>query len=459
MRAKWSGVLRSPVGASAAVVLCAVLVLAVLAPLLWSDRAGAVDTGQILQGSSARHWMGTDGLGRDVFYRVLVATRLSVELALAATAIGVVAGLVLGTAPVLFGARVGRFVHGVVSIAVAFPGLLLALFFAVIFGVGTSGGVLAIGLAAAPGFARLTQTLVARVSALDYVAAARIAGVGRVRLLLRHVLPNIGEPLVVNATIAAGGALLSFAGLSFLGLGVQAPDYDWGRLLGEGLNSLYVHPGAALAPTVAVVVAGLAFNLFGEAIAKGLGQHGPQWTGTTGEPDSTAAVPGSGDTEPVLAVEGLRVSFPGPDGPVTPVREVSFTLARGECVGVVGESGSGKSLTALAVAQLVEDPGRVHAHAAGVPGDQPARPRRARRPATARHLVRDGVPGPDDVVQPDPAHRRAARRGRAPATRAWDGGRRSPARSTGCARSGYRPRSGARASSRTSSRAGCGSGR
>ena len=358
-RAKWSGVLRSPVGASAAVVLCAVLVLAVLAPLLWSGRASAVDTGQILQGSSARHWMGTDGLGRDVFYRVLVATRLSVELALAATAIGVVAGLVLGTAPVLFGARVGRFLHGVVSIAVAFPGLLLALFFAVIFGVGTSGGVLAIGLASAPGFARLTQTLVARVSALDYVAAARIAGVGRVRLLLRHVLPNIGEPLVVNATISAGGALLSFAGLSFLGLGVQAPDYDWGRLLGEGLGSLYVHPGAALAPTVAVVVAGLAFNLFGEAIAKGLGQqHGPQWTKRAG---TARPVPGSGNAEPVLAVEGLRVSFPGPDGPVTPVRGVSFTLGRGECVGVVGESGSGKSLTALAVAQLVEEPGRVHA--------------------------------------------------------------------------------------------------
>ncbi|SFI62390.1 oligopeptide/dipeptide ABC transporter, ATP-binding protein, C-terminal domain-containing protein [Amycolatopsis sacchari] len=360
-RSKWGAVLRSPVGASAAVVLCALVVLAVLAPLLWSERAAAVDTGQILQGSSAQHWMGTDNLGRDVFYRVLVATRLSVELALAATAFGVVVGLVLGTAPVLFGARVGRFVHGVVSIAVAFAGLLLALFFAVIFGVGTVGGVLAIGLATAPGFARLTQTLVARVTALDYVAAARIAGVGRVRLLLRHVLPNIGEPLVVNATISAGGALLAFAGLSFLGLGVQAPDYDWGRLLGEGLNSLYVHPAAALAPTVAVVVAGLAFNLFGEAIAKGIGQHEAPQRGKTREPEPEAAAPLTETGDAVLAVENLRVSFPGPAGPVTPVRGVSFTLGRGECVGVVGESGSGKSLTALAVAQLVEEPGRVHA--------------------------------------------------------------------------------------------------
>ena len=158
-----------------------------------------------------------------------------------------------------------------VNIAVAFPGLLLALFFAVVFGVGAKGAVLAIGLAGAPAFARLTQTLVAGVTARDYVAAARIAGVGRVRILFRHVLPNIAEPLVVNATIGAGGALLAFAGLSFLGLGVQPPAYDWGRLLDDGLGALYVEPAAALAPGAAVLLAGLAFNLFGEAVAKGLG--------------------------------------------------------------------------------------------------------------------------------------------------------------------------------------------
>ncbi|GAB2971683.1 dipeptide/oligopeptide/nickel ABC transporter permease/ATP-binding protein [Amycolatopsis acidiphila] len=357
---RWSGVLRSPVGASAAAVLSGVLVLAVLAPVLWTGKANAVDTGRILQGSSAAHWMGTDSLGRDIFFRVLVATRLSVELALAATAIGVLAGLLLGTAPVLLGARAGRFVTAVVNIAVAFPGLLLALFFAVIFGVGTGGGVPAIGLATAPGFARLTQTLVATVSGLDFVAAARIAGVGRVRLLLRHVLPNVGEPLVVNATISAGSALLAFAGLSFLGLGVQAPDYDWGRLLGEGLNGLYIHPAAALAPTVAVVVAGLAFNLFGEAIAKGIGQRTPAVEAASFSPPATGTRAGL-PADVVLAVDGLHVGFPGADGPVTPVRGVSFALRRGEAVGVVGESGSGKSLTALAVAQLIEEPGRVHA--------------------------------------------------------------------------------------------------
>src|SRR6478735_2203468 len=271
MSRRWFAVLRTPIGITATVLMVGVLTLAVVAPILWTGQADAVDTSDILAGPSAEHWAGTDNLGRDIFYRVLVATRLSVELALLATAIAVVVGLVLGTAPFLLGRRSGRTVTASVNIAVAFPGILLALFFAVIFGVGATGAVLAIGLAGAPTFARLTQTLVASVAARDYVAAARVAGVGRVRILTRHVLPNISEPLVVNATIGAGGALLAFAGLSFLGLGVQSPAYDWGRLLYDGIGAIYVNPAAALAPGTAVLIAGLAFNLFGESVAKGLG--------------------------------------------------------------------------------------------------------------------------------------------------------------------------------------------
>ncbi|MGH1565761.1 dipeptide/oligopeptide/nickel ABC transporter permease/ATP-binding protein [Mumia sp. DW29H23] len=372
---RWSAILRTPLGASAVILLGLVLAMAVVAPILWGDEASAVDTDAIMQGPSSAHPLGTDALGRDILYRVLVATRLSVGLALAATAIGVTLGTILGAAPSVLPRRAGRLVTSGVNIAVAFPGLLLALFFAVIFGVGTTGAVLAIGLATAPGFARLTQTLAASVAGRDYIAAARVAGVGRVRVLFRHVLPNIGEPLVVNATIGAGTALLAFAGLSFLGIGVQAPSYDWGRLLGESLNRIYTNPAAALAPGVAVVVAGLAFNLFGETVAAVVGQR------TRSEkfrdvPRTRAAVApepveaGVVDDAPVLQVENLRVAFPAGDGWTTPVRGVSFSLRPGEVVGVVGESGSGKSLTALAVSRLIEAPGAVTADRldfAGVP--------------------------------------------------------------------------------------------
>jgi len=374
-RGRWLSVLRTPVGAGAGLLLLLVLLLAVFAPLLWSEQADTIDTDSVLQGASGQHWVGTDNLGRDLFLRVLVATRLSIGLALLATLIAVVVGLVLGTAPLLLGRRAGRLVVAGVDIAVAFPGLLLAIFFAVIFGVGMTGAVLAIAFAGAPAFARLTHTLAAGVAERDFVAAARIAGVGRLRLLLRHVLPNIGEPLVVNATIGAGGALLSFAGLSFLGLGVQAPSYDWGRLLQDGLSGIYIHPEAALAPGVAIVVAGLAFNLFGEAVAKGIGLTTSLSSGQAvrgaARPDREVAEvvddgrpatdPGRAEGRTVLDVQDLSVTFPGPAGPVRPVRGVSFRIGRGEAVGVVGESGSGKSLTALAIARLVERPGEVTA--------------------------------------------------------------------------------------------------
>ncbi|MEU7822900.1 dipeptide/oligopeptide/nickel ABC transporter permease/ATP-binding protein [Catellatospora sp. NPDC049133] len=383
--------LRTPVGAAAAVLLGGVMLLAVLAPLLWGGRADEVDTAHILAPASAEHWAGTDNLGRDIFFRVLVATRTSVQLALLATALGVAVGLLLGTLPLLLGPRLGRLVTAAVNIAVAFPGLLLALSFAVIFGAGASGAVPAIGLAIAPAFARLTQTLAATVAGRDFVAAARIAGVGRVRVLLRHVLPNIAEPLLVNATMAAGGSLLAFAGLSFLGLGVQAPDFDWGRLLGEGLNGIYLNPAAALVPGVAVVLAGLAFNLVGEAAAKAVGPRTATATVRNRATDSAPPTPTPPAAAPVwlqqtgqqaaqadalLVVEDLKVSF----GTVTPVRGVGFTLRRGEAVGIVGESGSGKSLTALAVAQLIEQPGRVEARRLEFGGDDLLRtPPRARR--------------------------------------------------------------------------------
>jgi oligopeptide/dipeptide ABC transporter ATP-binding protein len=350
--------LRTPVGLASAVLLSLLVALAVFAPLLWGERADAIDTDALQQGPSADHLLGTDALGRDIFYRVLVATRLTIGLALLATVIGVVAGLLLGSAPSVLPRWAGRVVTSAVNIAVAFPGLLLALFFAVIFGTGTVGAVLAIGFAITPSFARLTQTLTAAVSGRDFIAAARVCGVGRFRLLVRHVLPNIAEPLVINATLAAGAALTAFAGLSFLGIGVQAPSYDWGRLLGEGLNRIYVTPAPALGPAVAVVVAGLAFNLFGEAAAAAAGRRQERVPRSRLTTESTVDEPGD---EGLLTVRNLRVAFPGPAGWTTPVRGVSFTVHNGEMIGVVGESGSGKSLTALAVSRLVEHPGVVTA--------------------------------------------------------------------------------------------------
>ena len=377
--------MRTPLGVAAMILLLVVLATAVFAPILWGEKADAVNTNDLLAGPSPEHWIGTDNLGRDLFYRVLVATRLSIVLALLATLVSVGIGLVLGVLPLLLGPRFGKVITWIVGIAVAFPGLLLALFFAVIFGSGWLGAVLAIGIAGAPSFARLCQTLIAGVSSRDYVAAARVGGVGRLRVLGRHVLPNVGEPLIVNATIGAGGTLLAFAGLSFLGLGVQPPSYDWGRLMGEGLSGIYVNPLAALAPGMAVVIAGLAFNLVGESAARALGIASANPLTAAKKKVQPRPVPQPvpvvQDGDAVLEVRNLRVTFPGVDGPVSPVRGISFTIGKGEAVGIVGESGSGKSLTALSIAQLVEQPGEVKAQQLDFLGEallegDPARHRR-----------------------------------------------------------------------------------
>jgi peptide/nickel transport system permease protein len=364
-RLKWLSIVRSPVGATATVLVLLVALLAIFASLVWGAQAEAIDTSGTQQGPSAEHLLGTDALGRDVLARVLIATQLSVALAVIAVVIGVTVGTLLGTAPSVLPRWAGRLVVGIVNIAVAFPGLLLALFFAVVFGVGTTGAVLAIGFAMAPSFARLTQTMSAAIAGRDFISAARAAGVSRLRVLIRHVLPNIAEPLIVNATVAAGGALLAFAGLSFLGIGVQVPAYDWGKLLSEGLNRIYINPAAAFGPAVAVIVAGLAFNLLGETAASVAGGRVAigRWTLPPLPQPTTRAVPtfSAVSVGTILSIENLRVSYPTPSGLVHPVRGVSFEVREGEALGVVGESGSGKSLTALAASRLIEPPGVVDA--------------------------------------------------------------------------------------------------
>jgi oligopeptide/dipeptide ABC transporter ATP-binding protein len=356
-------VLRSPVGAVAFVMVAAIVLLAIVGPEIWSHAASRIDIAATSQGSSHQHLLGTDALGRDILDRLLVATRLSVSLAALATALGAGIGIPIGVLPVIAGPRIGRLVAGFINLTVAFPALLLAIFVAGIIGIGARGAVIGLGCAVAPYFARLSQTLSASVAGSDYVAAARVLGVSRPRLVSRHVLPNVAEPLLLTTTISMGEALLALAGLSFLGLGVQPPSYDWGRMLNEGLGRIYVTPVVALAPAVTIVIAAVAFNLLGEALARAAsGRSGAARWNRGATSTAPAAEPGArvdgAETPRVLECEGLWVSFPGGS---MPVRDVSISLDPGEIVGIVGESGSGKTLTAMAIADLLPGQGRMGA--------------------------------------------------------------------------------------------------
>ncbi|MFJ3216506.1 dipeptide/oligopeptide/nickel ABC transporter permease/ATP-binding protein [Kitasatospora sp. NPDC086801] len=347
--------LRSPMAWIPAIMLTSLVVLALVGPLLWGAAAELPDPSAVLQSPSAAHPFGTDNLGRDVLARVLTATRPSLLLALAAVLLGATTGVLLGAATAVVGRRARRLLAALINLLLAFPALLVAMFLAVVFGAGAGGATLALAVAAVPGFARLAQTLAAAVAGTDHLAAARVLGLRRHRLLWRHILPNIAEPLLLSTTTAAGTGLVALAGLSFLGLGVQPPGYDWGQLLNQGLDRIYADPLPALAPGLAVLYAAVAFQLLGEALAGGVARRSP----APPTPAPPPAPSGPAEDGLVLQVEDLTVELPTPEGVIRPVRGVSLSLRAGEIVGLVGESGSGKSLTALAVADLLPDRARV----------------------------------------------------------------------------------------------------
>ncbi|MFE2067193.1 dipeptide/oligopeptide/nickel ABC transporter permease/ATP-binding protein [Streptomyces sp. NPDC059467] len=339
------------------VMLGSLAVLAVAGAVLWGPQADRPDPSAVLRGPTTGHLLGTDHLGRDLFARLLAATWPSLLPALAATLLGAAAGITLGALTAVVGGRAARLLGALINLLLAFPALLVAMFFAALFGAGAGGAVFALAVACAPGFARITQTLAAQVAGTDFMAAARVLGLRRHRLLLRHVLPHIAEPLVLSTTVAAGSALVALSGLSFLGLGAQPPSYDWGLLLSQGLDRIYTEPLPAVAPGIAIVYAAVAFQLLGEMLAGAAARQARPHAGE--EPAAHPARTGRpASVDHVLEVEDLRVVLPTADGVVRPVRGVTLALRRGEMVGLVGESGSGKSLTALAIADLLPDGAR-----------------------------------------------------------------------------------------------------
>ncbi|WP_237404502.1 dipeptide/oligopeptide/nickel ABC transporter permease/ATP-binding protein [Actinacidiphila reveromycinica] len=346
---------RSPLAWTTAVMMASLVVLALVGPLVWGAAADRPDPAAVLQGPSAHHPFGTDGLGRDLLARVLTATRPSLLFALAAVLLGAGPGVLLGACTAVLGRRGRRLTAGLINLLLAFPALLVAMFLAVVCGAGAAGAVLALAAAGVPGFARLAQTLAAGVAGTDHLASARVLGLRRHRLLWRHVLPHIAEPLLLSATTAAGTTLVALSGLSFLGLGVQPPGYDWGLLLSQGLDRIYADPLPALAPGLAVLYAALAFQLLGEVLAGSAARRPP----APPVPSPAPAPSGPAEEGLVLQVEDLGVELPTPDGTIRPVRGVSLSVRAGEAVGLVGESGSGKSLTALAVADLLPYGARV----------------------------------------------------------------------------------------------------
>ena len=252
------------------VILGLVCVSALLSPLLAPYSPTDQDYLALTQGPSGAHWLGTDDLGRDVLSRLIYGSRVSLQVGIIAVGIAVTVGVSLG----LLAGYAGGFVDTVITrftdAVQAFPGLILALAITAALGPGIGNAMIAIGFVSTPAIARLTRGQTLSIREREFVEAARVLGAPPLRIMARHIWPNVTAPIIVQATLLIASAIVTEASLSFLGVGVQPPTASWGAMLRTGSQYLEVAPWMAFAPGVAIFLTVLAFNFVGDGLRQAL---------------------------------------------------------------------------------------------------------------------------------------------------------------------------------------------
>jgi peptide/nickel transport system permease protein len=252
------------------VIVLTFIVLAVFAPWIAPHDPVATSWGAIRKAPSIAHWFGTDEIGRDVLSRVIWGTRASLLAGVVSVSISLLLGVPIGLIAGFVGGVVDGFISRVTDAFLACPFLILAIALAAFLGPSLSNAMIAIGISATPIFVRLTRAQVINVKVEDYVEAARALGNPPWRIAIRHVLPNVTAPLIVQATLAIAAAVIAEASLSFLGLGQQPPDPSWGSMLNTAKNYVDQAPWMAVWPGLAIFALVLAFNLVGDGLRDAL---------------------------------------------------------------------------------------------------------------------------------------------------------------------------------------------
>lgn len=242
------------------------------------------DLTSMLTGPSARHWFGTDELGRDTLSRVIDGSRIAVAVAFLSVSIAMVVGVVIGVIAGYFGGYVDSALNRSQDVLFAFPTLLLAIIIVAVLGPGLFNAALAIAIVYAPRFTRIARASALGIKTNEYLDAARLAGVRTPTILVRHMLPNVMPPVIVLAALSMSTAQLAYASLSFLGLGVSPPQADWGSMLSKGRDFITFAPWLVIWPTIALILLMLAFNVLGDAIRDVLD---PRHSSAASRPDAS----------------------------------------------------------------------------------------------------------------------------------------------------------------------------
>ena len=267
LRRAVAGFFRDRVAVLGLVVVLLLTLISILAPLIAPyDKVIEISSSSVLQPPSTAHPFGTDNLGRDILVRMIWGGRLSLPAGYVAVFIGMVGGILLGLVSGFFGGRVDNVIQRIVEVFLAIPGILLALSIIGTLGPGLLQVMLAIGLARIPGYTRQVRGCVLEAREYEYVTAARSLGAGSGRIMLRHVLPNVIGPIVVFSTLGLGSAIITAAGLSYLGLGAQPPSPEWGAMLSLGRQFMRRAWWPSFFPGIVIVITVLSINLVGDGI-------------------------------------------------------------------------------------------------------------------------------------------------------------------------------------------------
>lgn len=247
------------------------LVIVLMLTALFSEQLAPYDPyeqnlEEAMQPPSARHIMGTDRYGRDMFSRVLVGGKTSIYATLALVAAISIFGTIVGTLSGYYGGRVDSIVMRISDVCLAFPGLVFAMAVAALLGGGITNAVLALAVISWPKYSRVARSQTLALKSSSFVNAARLSGSSSTQIILRHVLPNILGPILVTAMLDIGTMMMELAGLSFLGLGAKPPVAEWGNMMSSGRSMLQMYPWVVLSPGIGIFISVVLFNLLGDTV-------------------------------------------------------------------------------------------------------------------------------------------------------------------------------------------------
>ncbi|WP_308564182.1 ABC transporter permease [uncultured Klebsiella sp.] len=258
--------LRSPQGAAGVLILLLALLMVVGGAQIAPFDPEAISILTRYKPPGAEHWFGTDQMGRDIFSRVMVGARSTILLSLLATALAMIIGSVLGTASAYLGGKIDEFMMRTMDAVMAIPSLLFALLIVSTLGQSSMNAVLAITIAFVPGMVRISRSVALAARQQDYINSAIARGEAGYYIILREMLPNILAPIIVEATIRVAFAIMLFATLSFLGLGAQPPEPEWGLMVSEARAYFFNAPWMMMIPGLAIALVAIGFNLLGDGL-------------------------------------------------------------------------------------------------------------------------------------------------------------------------------------------------